>query len=89
MNQLRSQDQQKLHLVSHILCSADYLYLRLVTDTSGDFQIGTMQFLQEFQSRFGDRTPIWFIGTIEEAAKEAYGSQSKAAERKMLGKTTA
>ena len=57
-----------------------------MTDTSGNYQVGTMQFMQGFQSRFGESTPIWYIGTIEEAAKEAYGAQSKASERKMLGK---
>ena len=45
-----------------------------------------MQFLEEFQRRFGEQSPIWFIGTIEDAAKEAYGAHTKAMERKMLGK---
>ena len=44
-----------------------------------------MQFMQEFQLRFGEQTPIWYIGTMEDAAKEAYGSATKAMERKMLG----
>ena len=47
--------------------------------------VGTMQFMQEFQLRFGEQTPIWYIGTMEDAAKEAYGSATKAMERKMLG----
>ena len=42
--------------------------------------------MQEFQMRFGAETPCWFIGTMEEAAKEAYGSEKKAMERRMLGK---
>ena len=57
-----------------------------VTDYSGDYSVGTMQFMQEFQIRFGEQTPIWFIGTMEDAAKEAYGTATKAMERKMLGK---
>jgi len=56
----------------------------LVTDYSGDYNIGTEQFMQEFQMRFGAETPCWFIGTMEEAAKEAYGSEKKAMERRML-----
>jgi len=56
----------------------------LITDYSGDYSVGTMQFMQEFQLRFGEQTPIWYIGTMEDAAKEAYGSATKAMERKML-----
>ena len=56
-----------------------------VTDTSGDYSLGTMQFMEEFQRRFGEQTPIWFIGTMEDAAKEAYGAHNKVIERKMLG----
>ena len=44
-----------------------------------------MQFMQEFQIRFGEQTPIWYIGTMEDAAKEAYGTATKAMDRKMLG----
>ena len=44
-----------------------------------------MQFMEEFQRRFGEQTPIWFIGTMEDAAKEAYGAHNKVIERKMLG----
>ena len=57
----------------------------IVTDTSGDYSLGTMQFMEEFQRRFGEQTPIWFIGTMEDAAKEAYGAHNKVIERKMLG----
>ena len=67
----------KLHLVQVWFCS--------VTDTSGDYSLGTMQFMEEFQRRFGEQTPIWFIGTMEDAAKEAYGAHNKVIERKMLG----
>lgn len=56
-----------------------------MTDTSGDYSLGTMQFMEEFQRRFGEQTPIWFIGTMEDAAKEAYGAHNKVIERKMLG----
>ena len=44
-----------------------------------------MELTAEFTRRFGEQTPIWFIGSLDEAAKEAYGAQTKTIDRKMLG----
>ena len=45
-----------------------------------------MELVTEFQRRFGEQTPIWFIGSLDDAAKEAYGAKTKTNDRKMLGK---
>jgi len=56
----------------------------LVSTTSGDYTTQTMELTAEFTRRFGEQTPIWFIGSLDEAAKEAYGAQTKTIDRKML-----
>jgi len=56
----------------------------LVSTTSGDYSAQTLELTTEFTRRFGEQTPIWFIGSLDEAAKEAYGANTKTADRKML-----
>ena len=63
----------------------DLLSKFLVSTTSGDYTTQTMELTAEFTRRFGEQTPIWFIGSLDEAAKEAYGAQTKTIDRKMLG----
>lgn len=56
----------------------------LLTSTTGDYQQATLELVTEFQRRFGEQTPIWFIGSLDDAAREAYGTNTKTNDRKML-----
>jgi hypothetical protein len=50
--------------------------------TIGDELVGTVSFLEEFNKRYGQMAPRFFIGTLEDAIKEALLCPAK--DRKLL-----
>ncbi len=50
---------------------------------TGDELAGTCSFVDEFNKRYGPMTPLFFIGTLEDAIKEALLCPAK--DRKLLG----
>jgi hypothetical protein len=50
---------------------------------TGDEFAGTCSFVDEFNKRYGPMTPLFFIGTLEDAIKEALLCPAK--DRKLLG----
>jgi len=56
----------------------------LIQSNTDDWIVSTTELQVEFRRRFGDKGPQFFIGRLEDAAAEAYGSRVKVADRRLL-----
>lgn len=56
----------------------------LIQSNTDDWIVSTTELQVEFRRRFGNKGPQFFIGRLEDAAAEAYGSRVKVADRRLL-----